>query len=197
MILATNAFSVADPANQGGFLAQNLPGVEKSNFTQMAVDSVMPGFGGAFVAIALFFFTFSTVLAYAFYTDSRASPICSRRTPAACGYKFGIMFSRVAIVAVTFIGAVSSVDVVWNFGSAAVGAMAWFNIVVIVLLSKPGIATLRDYEAQKKLGLDPVFIPSRCGIKGASSGMYHRPEALCQGTRGVQGQDLGIEDRRG
>jgi len=57
--------------------------------------------------------------------------------------------------------------VVWNFGSAAVGAMAWFNIIVIVLLSKPGIATLKDYEAQKKMGIDPVFVPSRCGIEGA------------------------------
>ena len=77
------------------------------------------------------------------------------------------LLTRLAIVATTFIGAVSSVDVVWNFGSAAVGAMAWFNIIVIVLLTKPGIATLRDYEEQKKMGLDPVFIPSRCGIEGA------------------------------
>ena len=34
--------------------------------------------------------------------------------------------------------------------------MAWFNIVVIVLPSKPGMATLKDYEAQKKVRLDPV-----------------------------------------
>ena len=74
---------------------------------------------------------------------------------------------RLAVIATTFIGSVSSVDVVWNFGSAAVGAMAWFNIIVIVLLTKPGIATLKDYEAQKKMGLDPVFVPSRCGIKNA------------------------------
>ena len=40
-------------------------------------------------------------------------------------------------------------------------------IVVIVLLAKPGIATLKDYEAQRKMGIDPVFIPSRCGIEGA------------------------------
>ncbi len=66
-----------------------------------------------------------------------------------------------------FIGAVSSVDVVWNLGSAAVGAMAWFNVIVIIFLTKPGLATLKDYEAQKKLGLDPVFVPSRVGIKGA------------------------------
>ncbi len=166
MILATNAFNVADPANVGGFLAQNLPGIEKSNFTQEAVNSVLPGFGGSFVAIALFFFTFTTVLAYAFYTDSSIAYLFKKDTSGP-GYKYGILLTRLAIVAMTFIGAVSSVDVVWNFGSAAVGAMAWFNIIVIVLLTKPGIATLKDYEAQKKMGIDPVFIPSRCGIKDA------------------------------
>jgi alanine or glycine:cation symporter, AGCS family len=166
MILSTNAFNVADPANKGGFLAQFLPGVEKSNFTQMAVDSILPGFGGPFVAIALFFFTFSTVLAYAFYTDSSVAYLFKKNAEGP-GYKYGILLSRLAIVAMTFIGAVGHVDVVWNFGSAAVGAMAWFNIVVIVLLTKPGLATLRDYEAQKKMGLDPVFVPSRCGIKDA------------------------------
>ena len=166
MILATNAFNVADPANKGGFLTHFLPGVEKSNFTQLAVDSVLPGFGGPFVAIALFFFTFSTVLAYAFYTDSSVAYLF-KKDASGPGYKYGIMLSRLAIVAMTFIGAVGHVDVVWNFGSAAVGAMAWFNIIVIILLTKPGLATLRDYEAQKKMGLDPVFIPSRCGIKGA------------------------------
>ena len=166
IILATNAFNVADPANAGGFLMQSLPGIEKSNFTQEAVNSVLPGFGGSFVAIALFFFTFSTVLAYAFYADSSIAYLFKKDANSA-GYKYGILLTRIAVIAATFIGSVSAVDVVWNFGSAAVGAMAWFNIIVIILLAKPGIATLKDYEAQKKMGLDPVFIPARCGIKGA------------------------------
>lgn len=166
MILVTNSFNVADPANAGGFISEFIPGVEKSNFTQTAVNTFIPGFGGAFVAVALFFFTFTTVLAYAFYTDSSIA-FLFRNDANGPGYKYGIMLSRLAIVAMTFIGAVSSVDVIWNFGSAAVGAMAWFNIIVIILLTKPGIATLRDYEEQKKMGLDPVFIPSRCGIKDA------------------------------
>jgi AGCS family alanine or glycine:cation symporter len=45
--------------------------------------------------------------------------------------------------------------------------MAWLNVIAILLLTKPGVATLRDYEEQKKMGLDPVFIPERCGIKDA------------------------------
>jgi len=181
MILATNAFNVADPANVGGFLVQNLPGIEKSNFTQEAVNVILPGFGGSFVAVALFFFTFSTVLAYAFYADSSIAYLFKKNANGS-GYKYGIIFVRLAVIAATFIGSVSSVDVVWNFGSAAVGAMAWFNIIVIVLLTKPGIATLKDYEAQKKMGLDPVFVPSRCGIENAEiwEGIVakHYPEQL-------------------
>lgn len=164
MILSTGAYNVLDPNKEGGFITQLIPGVEKSNFTQTAVNTVLPGFGGAFVAIALFFFTFTTVLAYAFYTDSSIA-FLYRRNQEGAGYKYGILITRLFIVAMTYIGAVSAVDVVWNFGSAAVGAMAWFNIIVIVLLWKPGIATLKDYEDQKKMGIDPVFLPERIGIK--------------------------------
>lgn len=166
MILATNSFNVADPANAGGFISEFIPGIEKGNFTQTAVNTVLPGFGGGFVALALMFFTFSTILAYAFYTDSSIAYIFKGDQNGA-GYKYGMLIGRLAIVATCFIGAVASVDVVWNFGSAAVGAMAWFNIIVIILLTKPGIATLRDYEEQKKMGLDPVFVPERIGVKGA------------------------------
>ncbi len=166
MILATNSFNVADPVNQGGFILQQIQGVQASNFTQVAVNSLVPNAGGAFVAVALFFFTFTTVLAYAFYTDSSISYLFKNNAQGA-GFNGAIHFFRLVVVASSFIGAISSVDVVWNFGSAAVGAMAWFNIVVILLLAKPGIATLRDYEEQKRMGLDPVFVPSRCGIKDA------------------------------
>ena len=164
MILSTGAFNVVNEA--GAFITENLPGVEKSNFTQEAVNSFIPGIGGGFVAVALFFFTLTTVFAYAFYTDSSIGYIFKKNQNGA-GYKYSIMASRVLLSAMVFIGAISSVDVVWNLGSAAVGAMAWFNVIVIIFLTKPGLATLKDYEAQKKLGLDPIFVPSRVGIKGA------------------------------
>jgi len=35
------------------------------------------------------------------------------------------------------------------------------------LLTKTGVLTLKDYEAQKKLGKDPVFDPVALGIKNA------------------------------
>ena len=164
MIISTNAFNVANPA--GGFLAENIPGIVYGNFTQTAVNSEVPGFGGGFVAVALFFFTYTTVLAYAFYVDSNVVHIY-RENSSGWGYRITLTLSRIVICIMTFIGTIMSANMVWNFGSAGVGAMAWFNVIVILLLTKPGIRTLKDYEQQKKMGLDPVFVPERCGIQGA------------------------------
>jgi AGCS family alanine or glycine:cation symporter len=164
MIISTGSFNTVSPA--GGFITENLPGTVYGNFTQTAVNTVVPGFGGGFVAAALFFFTFTTVLAYAFYTDSNVGYLF-RHNSGGTGYKVTLAASRVVLVAMVVIGTLSSADVVWNFGSAGVGAMAWFNVIIILLLAKPGIATLRDYEQQKKWGLDPVFVPERLGIKDA------------------------------
>jgi len=164
MILSTGSFNTASPA--GGFVTENVPGVVYGNFTQTAVNTVVPGFGGGFVAVALFFFTFTTVLAYAFYTDSNVGYLF-RHDTAGAGYRVTLAASRVVLVAMVVVGTLSSADVVWNFGSAGVGAMAWFNVMVILALTKPGLKTLKDYEEQKKLGLDPVFVPERLGIEGA------------------------------
>ncbi|GMV06294.1 MAG: sodium:alanine symporter [Gemmatimonadota bacterium] len=164
MILATGSFNTANPA--GGFVTENIPDVVYGNFTQTAVNTVVPGVGGGFVAVALFFFTFTTVLAYAFYTDSNVGYLF-RHNSEGKGYSVTLAASRVVLVAMVVIGTLSSADVVWNFGSAGVGAMAWFNVMVILVLTKPGLKTLKDYEEQKKMGLDPVFVPERLGIEGA------------------------------
>lgn len=166
MILSTHSYNVASDGVGKAFITEFIPGIEKGNFTQTAVNSFMPGFGGTFIAIALFFFTFTTVLAYAFYTDSNIGYLFKGKTDTP-GYRTAITASRIALCAMVFAGCIMSADVVWNFGSAGVGAMAWFNVIAILLLTKPGIATLKDYEEQKKMGIDPVFVPSRIGIKGA------------------------------
>lgn len=164
MILVTGSYNVVSAG--GGFITELIPGIDKGNFTQTAVSSFVPGFGGTFVAIALFFFTLTTVFAYAFYTDSNVGYLFkdSKNTKA---YKITLNVFRAILAGGVFVGAIAQADVMWNFGSAGVGAMAWFNVIAILLLAKPGIATLKDYEAQKKLGIDPVFIPSNLGIKGA------------------------------
>ena len=45
-----------------------------------------------------------------------------------------------------------------------VGTMAWLNIIAIFLLQKPAFIALRDYEAQRAEGRNPVFHPETLGI---------------------------------
>ena len=45
--------------------------------------------------------------------------------------------------------------------------MCYLNFIAIVLLSKPALKVLKDYDKQRKAGLDPVFDPREVGIDNA------------------------------
>ena len=166
MILITGMYTTAD--GNGGFL-YNHPAMEGiapgPGFTQAAVDSLLPGtgFGNIFVAVALFFFAFSTIMAYYYYCESNVAYLAKRMK----NHKLVFNVARVVLLAMVFYGSVNSAGAAWALGDVGVGLMAWLNIIAIIMLTKPGIATLRDYEAQKKMGIDPVFEPSKLGIKNA------------------------------
>lgn len=162
MILITGMYNVADGA--GGFIVEYLPGIETGPaFTQSAVDTLIVGYGSKFVAIALFFFAFTTLMAYYYYAESNVAYVAKKFK----NHKLIFNITRVTLLVMTFIGAINSAGMVWALGDIGVGVMAWLNIIAIILLTKPGIATLKDYEQQKAQGLDPVFNPSKLGIKNA------------------------------
>jgi alanine or glycine:cation symporter, AGCS family len=162
MILSTGSYNVANPA--GGFLVENLPGVDVGPaFAQTAISTLIPGLGSPFIAIALFFFAFTTLLAFGFYAETNAAYLFKGSK----NFKTVINVVRVVFVVATFFGTIRTSDAAWNLADIGVGMMAWLNIIAIILLTKPAIATLRDYEIQKKMGLDPVFVPERCGIENA------------------------------
>ncbi len=64
-------------------------------------------------------------------------------------------------------GAVKTAKLAWAMGDVGLGIMVWLNMVAIVLLYKPALKALKDYEEQKKQGIDPVFDPVKLGIKNA------------------------------
>jgi AGCS family alanine or glycine:cation symporter len=164
MILITGMYNTVDGA--GGYLYNNpvLNSAEPGPiFTQTAINSVMPGFGSPFVAIALFFFAFTTLMAYYYYCESNVAYLSKKLK----NHKLIFNITRVVLLIMVFVGSINSAGQVWALGDIGVGLMAWLNIIAIVLLSKTGVATLRDYEKQRKAGLDPVFDPQKLGIKNA------------------------------
>lgn len=45
--------------------------------------------------------------------------------------------------------------------------MAWLNIIAILILQKPALVALTDYESQKRAGRKPTFDPDALGIRNA------------------------------
>ena len=69
MILSTGKYNVTNPA--GAMIVKNLPGMETGpGYTQAAVESVFPGFGASFVALAIMFFAFTTIVAYYYMAET-------------------------------------------------------------------------------------------------------------------------------
>ena len=161
MLLMTGMYNTSD--GRGGFLAQHIPGVpEGPIWTQKAVDTLIGGVGGPFVAVALFLFAFTTLMAYAFYTESNVAYLFKKKS--------GLMIalSRVLLLAMSFYGALRTATLAWGLGDIGVGLMAWLNIIAILLLSRVGLATLKDYESQRNSGKPLRFDPEKLGIDNAS-----------------------------
>jgi alanine or glycine:cation symporter, AGCS family len=74
---------------------------------------------------------------------------------------------KIVLLAATFYGAVKTAGLAWALGDVGLGLMVWLNLIAIVILRKPALIALKDYEAQKKQGLDPVFNSKKLGIKNA------------------------------
>ncbi len=169
MILITGAYNVHGGA-EGVFLVQNIAADVAANgpaFTQMAIESALPGVGKPFVAFALFFFAFTTILAYYYIAETNVAYI--RRTLKVDGLMFIL---KLVIISAVFYGTVKTANLAWAMGDVGVGIMAWLNIVGIIIiffLAKPTMAALKDYEEQQKQGVkDYLFNPVKLGIKNAT-----------------------------
>jgi AGCS family alanine or glycine:cation symporter len=163
LILAAGTYNVYSPEAGAAPIFQGLAGIaEGAGYAQAAVESVIPGFGAAFVAVAIFFFAFTTIMAYYYMAETNLTYLNSNaKRP------LTVLVLRLGIIGMVVFGAVHNAQLAWALGDIGVGLMAWLNIVAILIVQKPAMIALRDYERQKKLGLDPTFDPVALGIKNA------------------------------
>ncbi len=162
MILSTGMYNVIGKG--GAMIVEALPGVEPGpGFAQNAVESVLPGYGAGFVALALLFFAFTTIVAYYYMAETNISYINR-----AVHRPWMVLVLRIGILATVTYGTVRSAGAAWALGDVGVGLMAWLNIVAILILQRPALLALKDYESQKKAGVEPVFDPDALGIRNAA-----------------------------
>lgn len=168
MIIITGTYNVHGVGDT--FIVQNVAAEVAANgpeFTQIAIESVFTGVGKPFVALALFFFAFTTILAYYFIAENNIYYI--KRTFNIPG---AVFILKVVIMTATFYGTVKAANIAWGLGDIGVGLMAWLNIIgilIIFFMSKPALKALKDYEEQQKANVETyTFDPQKLGIKNAT-----------------------------
>ena len=165
MILACKTYNVFDASGNLLLSANGMdmgaPGV---GYTTAALGTLLGvKTGGIIISIALFFFAFTTIMAYYYYAETNLVYLFGK------GRKEHILIwvLRLGVVGMVFFGSLYEAKSMWDLGDIGVGMMAWINIIAILLLSPKAFKALKSYERQKKEGKGPVFDPKEIGAKGA------------------------------
>lgn len=117
--------------------------------TQTALTTHIGSAGQYFVAIAIFFFAFTSIIGNYSYAENALTYLKWANKP-------GIFILRVLALAMIPWGAYESVAMVFNVADAAMGLMATINLIAIVMLSGLVVKLTKDYFTQLKTHT-PVF----------------------------------------
>ncbi|MBO5334120.1 MAG: alanine:cation symporter family protein [Clostridia bacterium] len=121
-------------------------------YVQEALAQTLGDFGPIFITIAMILFAFTTLIGNLFYVDKCIFHIFGKKPSKV----FMSIYYIVASV-VIFVGAGLSADLLWGIADVTMGAMTLINMPVILLLGKYAYRALKDYEKQRKEGIEPVF----------------------------------------
>ncbi len=118
--------------------------------TQMALDNEIGSGGSTYVAIAILFFAFSSVIGNYYYGEANLRYITHNKTI--------MTLFRLMTGAMVMFGALASLDLAWSLADICMGLMTICNLIAIVLLGKYAFRLLADYIEQKRQGIkDPIF----------------------------------------
>lgn len=101
-----------------------------------AFSSGFGSFGSVFVSIAITFFAFSTILGWSYYGER------------ALQYLFGeklVLPYKLLFIAMTTIGCVGNLQLVWSISDTFNGLMAIPNLIAVVCLSKKVFTITKEY----------------------------------------------------
>ncbi|MBB1198872.1 sodium:alanine symporter family protein [Enterobacteriaceae bacterium 89] len=122
------------------------------------VQKAMMSFGGiwgsGFVAGIVLLFAFSSIVVNYIYAENNLIYL-------KLNSKRNIWLLRIITVVMLMSGAMLSLPVVWQLADIIMALMAITNLTAILLLSPVVRIIASDYLRQRKLGVPPVFDPSR------------------------------------
>lgn len=127
------------------------PDVQANELTTAAFGTFLGSFGPYVVAIGLVFFASSTIMGWAYYGEK-----CLQYLIKAPG---AITIYRIIFVLFVYVGATSSLDLVWTFSDVANGLMAIPNLIGLIGLS--GVIVAETRIIQKTLKEEKLALRSQ------------------------------------
>ncbi|MET3576791.1 alanine/glycine:cation symporter family protein [Bhargavaea ullalensis] len=128
--------------------------------TQASLSELVGTWAPYFIAVAIFFFAFSSIIGNYYYGESNIEFIHAH--PA------WLTVYRIGVLAMVMFGSLAQVQLVWDMADLFMGLMAVINLVVIFLLGKVAFKVLDDFSEQRRKGLNPEFRASAVpGLRGA------------------------------
>jgi AGCS family alanine or glycine:cation symporter len=118
--------------------------------TQRALSAQVGDWGGIFVAVAIFFFAFTSIIANYSYAETNLIFLEHN-------HKAGLGLFRVIVLGMVMFGSVATLPMVWALADVSMGLMAIVNLIAIILLSGIVIKLAKDYNQQLKAGKVPTF----------------------------------------
>lgn len=118
--------------------------------TQRALSSQVGEWGGIFVAVAIFFFAFTSIIANYSYAETNLIFLEHN-------HKAGLGLFRIIVLGMVMFGSVATLPMVWALADVSMGLMAIVNLIAIILLSGIVIKLAKDYNRQLIAGKVPTF----------------------------------------
>jgi AGCS family alanine or glycine:cation symporter len=128
------------------------PGAELTGtqLTQSALAEHVGWIGPYFIAVAIFFFAFTSIIGNYAYSEMAMVYL-------GVGNAGGLLVLRCLVLAMVVWGALQAVATVFSTADASMGLMATINLVAIVALSGTVVKLTRDYFGQRAEGIEPRF----------------------------------------
>ncbi|MEZ8802651.1 alanine/glycine:cation symporter family protein [Vibrio splendidus] len=119
--------------------------------TQRALTAQVGEWGGIFVAVAIFFFAFTSIIANYSYAETNLIFLEHNNN------KKGLVLFRIVVLGMVMFGSLATLPTVWALADVSMGLMAIVNLVAIILLSGIVIKLAKDYNRQLDAGKVPTF----------------------------------------
>lgn len=116
---------------------------------QQSLANTIGDIGIHFMTLSIFFFAFSSLIGNYGYAENNFKFITNN--------KKALFVFRILCLFPVFFGALSNIELAWGIADIFMGIMALINIFALFCLGKWAILCLKDYESQRKQGLEPVF----------------------------------------